>query len=89
MAFDPSAPLFDVTPELDVDAIIPEAPPVLDPVEGQVLPNAYQVGDVISRYPAVSRDQLRVITRQSALPRRLHARRRRTGALPAGPLPIV
>lgn len=48
MAFDPTAPLFDITPELDVDAIIPEAPaPVALPVQEFVPPNAYQVGDTI------------------------------------------
>ena len=48
MAFDPTAPLFDITPELDVDAIIPEAPqPMALPVDEVVPPNAYQVGDTI------------------------------------------
>lgn len=48
MAFDPTAPLFDITPELDVDALIPEAPqPMALPVDEVVPPNAYQVGDTI------------------------------------------
>jgi hypothetical protein len=51
MKFDPTAPLFDVTPELDVDAIIPSAPPVGGLVEEVIPPNAYQVGDTISRLP--------------------------------------
>ena len=57
MRFDPTAPLFDITPELDLDAIIPEA--VENAVGGGpgaivgglvrelIPPNAYQVGDII------------------------------------------
>ena len=44
MLFDPTAPMFDITPEVDLNAIIPE--PVIGGVLGQVVPeNAYQVGD--------------------------------------------
>ena len=52
MGFDPTAPLFDLTPELDVDAIIPAAPPPIGgPVDEVIPPNAYEVGDTISRLP--------------------------------------
>ena len=44
LQFDPTAPMFDITPEVDLNAIIPE--PVIGGVVGQVVPeNAYQVGD--------------------------------------------
>ena len=59
MKFDPTAALFDITPELDLDAIIPGAigGVVGDAVDGGPIvgglaqdlipPNAYQVGDTI------------------------------------------
>jgi hypothetical protein len=61
MKFDPTAALFDVTPELDLDAIIPKAVGGLveDALGGgpgaivgglvkeMIPPNAYQVGDTI------------------------------------------
>ena len=54
MQFDPTAPLFDITPEVDLNAIIPD-PINVGGVVGQVteiteevIPeNAYQVGDTI------------------------------------------
>ena len=44
MLFDPTAPMFDITPEVDLNAIIPDS--LTGGVLGQVIPeNAYQVGD--------------------------------------------
>ena len=85
-----SAPLFDVAPELDLDALIPEAPPILDPVEGVVPPNAYQVGDVISRLPGGEQGPAQgYYTPIKRYPSGWMPQGGEPGAPPAGPLPIV
>ena len=90
MQFDPTAPLFDVTPELDLDAIIPAVPPIGGAAGEVIPPNAYQVGDTISRLPNGEQGPAQgYYTPIKRFPFGWGPEGSEPGAPPAGPTPVA